>query len=451
MPGSFVIFADDGPWRLASLDGDTPSVSIIETDADATNEQRAERACAVLHERGYTGEPVLLAVPSGWCAAASIPTDDLPRKDRQTAMAYRLEEKLPIEAEQFSADFILGGGEALGVCVILGKARPVVELLESLGVYIHSIIPAAMLATQHWLESNSLAEADVLIWQVGDWCDSFIFDPGHQRPVSWSLLPHDLRDITLHLNMMSIHGHEPVSVVLLGEDTGPIGSQLAELQAISEATSHREDIYLWAARGAGLILNDRSQPWVDLRGTELGAVGKTQLIHKPLKAVLAAAVLLLTCLNVAFLWRAHSYQGLTEHYINEQRTLFIDLFPDQAPPLTIDKRLASEFKKISGMRGKSEALPPPPMALSLLHQVLTNLPRDIRFRLIEVRIEDDSVYLDGQARSHGDVGSIANAIAGAGGSLKVETRHTEQLSSGSGVSFVIVAYPKNSSNPMAMR
>ncbi len=451
MSGAFVIFTDNVPWRLASLDGDTPSVSIIETDHDATDEQCAESVCAALHERGYAGEPVLLAVPSGWCAAASIPTDDLPRKDRQAAMAYRLEEKLPIAAEQFSAGFILGGGEALGVCVMLGKARPIVELIEARGVFVRSIIPTALLATQHWVQSDSRTTADVLIWQNNGWCDMFIFDPEHSRPVSWSFLPDDHRGITLHLSMMSIHGREPLDVVLLGDDSGPTAKKLSELPTVRDTTSRQEDIYLMAARDAGLILNDRSQPWVDLKSSELGAAGRIQQIREPMRAILVATVLMLVCLNAAILWRAHRYQGMAQHYANQQRQLFTDLFPGQKPPHAIDKRLASEYKKISGMRGRSEALPPPPIALSLLHQVLANLPRDIRFRLIEIRIEDDSVYLDGQARSHGDVGSITNAIGAADGTLEAETRHTEQLSGGSGVSFVIVVNPRIPSNQITMR
>jgi len=451
MSSHFVIFVDDGPWRLASLDGDSSAVSLIELGDDADVQQYIDKACESLREGGYTGGPVLLAVPSGWCASASIPTDDLPRKDRQAAMAYRLEEKLPIEAEQFCASFILGGGEALGVCVMLDKARPIVESFEAKGVFIHSITPTAMLATQHWIQNNPDDTADVLIWQNAGWCDTFTLDPEHRRPVSWSLLSADHQDITLHLNMMSIHGRDQLDVVLMGEDTDPIHKVIGDLQTIHDVAVHQEDIYLQAVQGAGPILNDRLQPWINLKGSEIGAANKTQLIHKPLKAALIAAVLLLVCLNVAMLWRTHSYEALEKHYSSQQRVLFDDLFPGQTPPGTIDKKLLSEYKKISGMRGRSEVLPPPSMTLSLLRQVLTNLPEDVRFRLIEVRIEEDRVTLDGQTRSYGDVGSIANSLAGVGGTLKVETRHTQQLSSGSGVSFVIVVSPNTSSNQMTRK
>jgi hypothetical protein len=88
--------------------------------------------------------------------------------------------------------------------------------------------------------------------------------------------------------------------------------------------------------------------------------------------------------------------------------------------------------------------------MTLLHRVLNQLPDNTRFRVMELRIEDDGVYIDGQARSHGEVGLIAKALA-AGNTLTVETRHTEQLAGEKGVGFVIVASPRSAPAKVTMK
>jgi len=451
MKDNFVIFPDDGAWRLGSYSGDNPGLSIIETDDGDEAESCLDAVYEAMIGLGYVGGPVLLAVPSHWCAAAPISTDSLPRKDRQAAMAYRLEEKLPIAAEQFTAGFILGGAEALGICVMLEKVRPVIKDLESRGIDIHSVIPAAMLATQFHMNHESSLTADLLIWQNSDGYDIFTFDPAHRLPTTWSSLPNDPDELKLLLNMLAIHGRHDINMIVAGEQTNEIKDSLRSSSIVHEIETHARGMHLSAMKGAEQVINDRLQPWVDLNGVELGATGRSQKIIKPLKAALVATVLMLICLNAAMLWRANEYHKMADHDTNQQRSLFIKLFPDQKPPLTIDKRLASEYKKLSGMRGKSQALPKPPVTLTLMHHVLNRLPSTVRFRLTEIRIEDDSLYLDGQARSHGDVGSIANALGVGDDTLKVETRHTEQLANRPGVSFVIVASPVSTQNQVTMR
>src|SRR5947209_18703807 len=59
-----------------------------------------------LRSAGYAGQGVVLGVPSGACLCAPILSDDLPSKDRRRAMLYRLEEKIPLPAEEVVADFI---------------------------------------------------------------------------------------------------------------------------------------------------------------------------------------------------------------------------------------------------------------------------------------------------------------------------------------------------------
>lgn len=446
----FVIIPGEDTWSLGCLAGGSIDISVIDHDEADGAESNPDRTCRAMDKLGYAGEPVLLALPSRWCASASIPAVDHPRKDRHASMAYQLEEKLPLAAEEFSAGFIPGRNAVLGICAILGEAAPLIEQLESRGVYVHSVVPAAILATQHVIRQAS-TPADIVLWGNDGWCDILIMDTDNQRPVAWSTIPNDPGDVALQLNVLAIQGRDRLNLLVAGDHRHEIENAISGSPVVDQIRTVDESMEDAVAAGSESILADRVQPWADLNGTALGASGKYQRFLKPLKAAMVAAVFMIICLNVAMLWRAHHYEQTAGHDADRQRVLFAELFPRQKVPQTIDKRLASELKKISGTRGVSQALPPTPMTMTLFHHVLNRLPSNVRFRLTEVRIEDDSLYLDGQARSHSDVGSIARSLGADDPTLTVETRHTEQLSSGSGVGFVIVAEPTSENHQVSMR
>ncbi len=469
MPAQYVIFVGDADWYLGIAGEQDSAPSLIDSPDDATVKQRAEALSQVLLTQDYIGQSVVLAIPSDWCLSATIKVNDLPRRNRGSAMTYRLEERLPIATEQFVADFILAdsgqgdrqgknpgddsdgdsvgspgrrGGEALGVCVMLDKVGPVIQALESHGLLIHSIVPAAMLAAQHNRETEQSSRADVLLWLDGDgWCDVFMFDAEHAQPRSWLRLPGDTDTLSLHLNMMSIHGLACANVTVLGDDSASIQQVLAELSSVHTVNVSTLNLLNEAAQGAASVLSDRSRPWVNLRRGELGASGSLRLIKKPMAAALCAAILLLVCLNSVMLWRTHGYQQTADKYDARQRHVFQEVFPGQNVPQAIRPRLASEQLKLSGLRGQSTNLPTRPRTLLLLHDILNRLPKDTRFRILELSVRNDTVTLNGEARSHGDIGDLANALR-VGDVLEVDTRHTEQLRSGNSVGFMIVVSPK---------
>src|SRR4051812_46687104 len=118
----------------------------------------AGAVAAALKAQGYRGEGVLLAIESSMCLCAPVRTEGLPTKHRRRAMTYRLEEKLPIAAEDVVADFIEGGpaadAEALGTCVRRTALAPMVEALEESGVAVAAICPASLLALQHLMRDG---------------------------------------------------------------------------------------------------------------------------------------------------------------------------------------------------------------------------------------------------------------------------------------------------------
>src|SRR5438270_158805 len=102
---SFILFPHDATWRVGIVDaGGTPRFE--DAPLAASPAESALHIADHLRSAGYRGEGVMLAIPSDWCLATRIAVKDLPKRDR-SAMIFRLEEKLPLAAEEFVADFII--------------------------------------------------------------------------------------------------------------------------------------------------------------------------------------------------------------------------------------------------------------------------------------------------------------------------------------------------------
>ncbi len=438
-----VIFLDDETWRIVLTNAVDSDTDVIRVNGDIPEAGKADQVYEYLQQAGCLDRPVILALPSSWCAAGTVSLDDLPRKDRREALAYRLEEVLPVAAEHFSADFIFHKHEALGVCAIHEKIRPIVDAFEARNISIHTIVPAALLIAQAYSKDKQDSNANVLIWRHDDWCDVIMLDEKRQNAVGWSMLSDEPESVLLHLNMCALRNRTVRGVVLLDDQSSPgvdYSSCVPEAIGLNRV---EDDPYLAGTELADQILHGQVESWIDLKDETLGGVGWVKQIGKPFKAVLVATLLLLLCVNGALLWRAGQYDKLADDYRAKERAIYEDLHPGQAPPLAINMRLAGELRKHRGMQGQSESLPDPPATLSLLHDVLGKLPTEIRLRILELRIEDDQVYLDMQSRSQPDVAAIKNALDGGG--IRAEVMHADRLQGESGFGFMIVVSQEEAS------
>ena len=80
----------------------------------------------------------------------------------------------------------------------------------------------------------------------------------------------------------------------------------------------------------------------------------------------------------------------------------------------------------------------PASALDSLRQVVAGLPPGVRLRILELRVDPSSIYIDGQVRGHTDAESINRGLIGAG--FLVDPPRTESLPTG-GVAFTLAGKP----------
>ena len=431
---AFVIFAADGPWRIGM--GESGEVTFLDLSAseDRDLSQVAASVVQTLELYGYEGQGVILAIPSSWCLCASINTEGLPRKNSRAAMIYRLEEKLPLAAEEIVVDFIDVEGQALGVSVQTTKVNPIVESLEQAGIAVQLICPTALLALQDRLTvDDEAAECDAMVWGNGDHIDLFCL--ANRIPTAWHLLTNNPNDLLTHLRIAAIGKGEPLHVQANNlEDT--VIDRLKSSPDCQVELTDRTPIEEAAVHVADRMLQGQFSVWINLRQDALAVHDPIRHVRKPLTAAIVAGLVFLASLCGAMAWRAAQYDRMASRHATEQQTIFKEMFPDQVVPINVKSRFVSEHRRLANLRGESSGIQFNTSSLLILRDVLTRLPRGIRYRILEMRLGGERLYIEGQTRSHSDADTITASL-NKNEYFDIEPPRTEKLAD-KGVGFTII-------------
>lgn len=447
-----------------------------------------------LRELGYRGQPLLLALGASLCLSGTVSAQGLPPRNRRQAMLYRFEELVPMAAEEFVADCAVEGEWAYGVCVETARLLPLLEGLERAGVAIQYVCPASLLAAQFALRENK--EFDAILWGTARVARDAPREGGQPQSISptpCGSTPTGIDESNYGTELVAIYQNQPRawhrvndgSAVQLRPYVGAIAqivgrsphlladpqsrqamarseqlegngsipaetpdSPAASLQVTPDLTPKPVLDVPWlvlepfaiplfegAVRAAELVLSGSLRPWIDLRRDALAASDRYRAVRLPLVTAYVAAVCLLVIACGVLLWRAQRYERLATASENRQTSLFQRLFPNQGNPGLVRPRLESEEQRLLGLGGEAGDLPNQPSAMVLLHQALNRLPTELRFRILSLRLSENRLYIEGQARTHGDAERLAAALRSNGG-FRVEPPRTELLSAG-GVAFTL--------------
>jgi type II secretory pathway component PulL len=422
---SHLILASEAGWSVAFVATDLPAtIESIDLPDGASADVVAETIASRMRQHGYTGRPVVLAIPSSWCLVAAIDTTGLPRKATRAAMTFRLEERLPISAEDVAADFIIhdNANEALGMCVRTNRLADAIAQLESRGVAVGHVVPRAMLVVRELLKQAS-DDVDVLSWPEEGRVN--VVKVRNGRPAHWSLC-------------------QPNAVArqvrLISENDPP--------RILSMADSAGEEERLVCA-GAAAVASGNAAPLVDLLRDGLAVGGPYRRLRMPITAVLAVGVVFLLALACALLVRAGKYQDLAMAYEDEQRQLFRSAFPDAAEPVDVRLRIESEYRRATrqatGASGNDAAAIAPVAALTTLHHVLSAAAGDgtqpLPFTLDRMDFRENGGFdLAGKTMSYVVVDDLARTIASKT-RIVVQPPQASRLADGSAWTFNVRGEP----------
>lgn len=362
-----ILFLSDTACRVGTIRRGGASLHELECDGACTLAD-APRVVALLREQGHAGRPVLMAIPSHWCFAATLPASpDLPRHDRK-ALLYRLEEQLPIAAEQLVADFIhLPDGSILGLAARADLAKPWIDALEQSGIPIASITPTALLAAQD-LASSQPSAILLLDTQSPRLIDQITVQDG--RPVTWHL--------------------------------------------VSPATASAAPAIHAALQMGSQILAGSATPFVEFRRDSLAPRDALSNHRRALDALLACAAMLFLALTASFLIRAHRYDMRAAALEKDLSSQFSTAFPDWPVPANVRSVLASEHRKALAETPAASTGTTPGSALRTLYAVIKSLPTDVRVQLTRINATDSAIDFDGRAPSLESLDTLSASLRAVG-------------------------------------
>jgi hypothetical protein len=380
---TFILFAGDANWRVGAISGAAARITEIALPPSATADQIAAQCAQSLKQLGHGASPITLAIPSNWCLCASIRTDDLPKADYKSLL-YRLEEKLPWPAEAITADFIRHEKSAMGVCIKTDRLRPLIDALESHGIPIQIITPAALIAAA----VQAVSDNSLLFLRSADRVDLLVMQDG--KPAAWSIAMTDESDVELQRSVLFLDLPPNTPQINVNEPNA-----LALATAQSPAQTGRE-------------------PWINLRRNDLAAPDTLRLHRRAFNALLTSAALLLITLTGVFLFRSHQYQQQAVQSSDQLSRAFSTHFSSWEIPANIKAVIESEHRRL--VTSPSADLPPEATssALPTLYSLLAHLPPETSINVQRLTANSDSLDLEAQLRSYEDADLIATAARKAG-------------------------------------
>ena len=346
--------------------------------------------------------------------------------------------RMPWSVEDSVLDFEPSGTS--GALVVASEAAPLRQLISGLqerGICVASVTPLARLGlAEHLTKSRSLAPRYALIWGSGDTADVWLIE--NDRPVLWRWVPLEIAAVVQTLTQIALCEHE--DFVLVGRN---LPDQFLEslrkqtgLKSVEAIPLDSEDPLDCAACQAAAVLAGRCAAPLELCRDQLAPADRRRSIRRELRLLQWSAVLLIVVLGLAAGFKARQVEALAAECETRRSELFCELFPKEKVPVAVNTRLQSEVTRLKGVRGESTDLPQVTPYLGVLERLLQALPESLRFRLLEVRIENGRLHVVGQVRAHGDADRIADGLRSAG--LDVGAPNTNRLEK-EGVEFRISA------------
>ena len=384
----WIISKTESCIEIANNDG---IVAVVDLPTDFL--EVVDDVVAVFAANGYSGENVLLAISSRDCLSARFAVDIGRRRSRKhnyEFLCYELEQHIPIEAEDVVADFIVNGEEAFAVALELDRWERFILALQEHKITIDSICPWALLACQGALESG-VDDCTKIVIESSNGTDIISLDSG--KPKSWCFAKK---------------GES------LCQDSYPIRSQLeSEADSVSEIQRLQIDNDVaseFVRKFGGKIGRGIRRPWVQLARGPLQLSDPLRSIRTPLRLATVALVVLAIALSCSLWVRSAKLNESTRQLQTEQHKIFKTLMPNQPIPIGIRSRLRSEFRNLEGLSAANTISANDSNLLKTIGHILPSLPPDLRFRVLELRMDVTGFTLEGETRTHSNADQIASAL-----------------------------------------
>jgi type II secretion system protein L len=246
------------------------------------------------------------------------------------------------------------------------------------------------------------------------------------QPACWKFLSSSDSEVGRELERQAIEYGHPLEVVTYrsASQIGTATTLTSEQDATAPSSdgTNASEVLLSAS---DKILRGQIDVLVDLKRGPFGRRRGNAALRRYTAALAICATILVVATSAALLYRGHSASHEADQAIARQADVFQQVFPNSKVPVGVLTRLRSELSKLQGLRGDDGSLPSRVSSLVVLERLLKSVPADKRFRLLEVRIEEGRLYLDGETRVHSDAEAIAQQLRAEG--FKVSPPKSQRL------------------------
>lgn len=380
--------------------------------------------------------PLVLAVGGKDCVAVPFVLPSARQARQRQALGYVLEASLPWAAEECVADYDFQGGRALGYALPVEPLKCLLDDLEEKGIRVVSVTPLARLALQSYLKKSSPPKGKwCTVWGSSESIDLWLLE--HRTPLLWRHLPADLESVQREIRQLQLQeqGGTPGTLIGLPPDWGDqLGFSSIHIQAAESETA--QTLLESVSQILPKIAAGAEAPAIEFRRDVLSSGGRNQALGTSLRILQVSLLLLFLGIGGSLYRYGEEFNRRRLLAADQQQSLFRQLFPEVPVPVGVRSRLESERAKLAGLSGETDDLPQQISALKLIEKFLKSLPSGLRYRILEIRIEQGKLYLVGQVRDHADADKVAEGLKKSG--LNSEAPSTHRLPQ-QGVEFRISA------------
>lgn len=424
-------------WQILTAATETLQLTKPEPWESSATAQAVQAIVDAVSDVADAAQAVALLLDSDLVLTAKFSVDSPRQLRKPDAMLYELEEWLPVAAEDLSPAYIRSDLDVLAITAVLPCVKVLISGLEDTGLKIDLVMPLLPLAVERHLERVGRVDSHSALWLRDDGRGDLV-QITNGRLATWIFLPEAEQCLLDEWQYATLQAGQVLSLHVYHSGSPPQLwlNKLDGVNIVPSEACEKEPIIADALNCLREIRRGRREPVAPLAGITATSSRLKDPLRWDVRLVQLAFVLLLgatTLIN----WQAAATLNAESRRLNvAAEDVFRNVFPNSSLRSSVRARLESELAKLAGARADSNEVDFAGSVLPLLFDLLSALPEQMRFRLLEIRLDGQELHLTGEVRSFSDADRIAAALRGRG--LSVTPPTTQRLPQ-QGVSFRLVA------------
>ena len=342
--------------------------------------------------------PEIIAIASKDCFVVPGDAIDWTAVKTKTALAYQLEQFLPLDAEELCVcqqRFASNNHRSVLVACERSTVEGLIQELEDQDQWIACVSPKAILAAQSFLMRHVKA-ANVNLALEGDkgqW-DLILIRNRICQQWQWGNGEAALAWIA---ETPMVESEVPRWICCTTNESQERIRSLADLSMVQTAVAAQDEL-IDLVRAA--IMRRDFISWFDFRNGELPTKRQLLPIARTVLACCAVVIAMLVALLGMELWQTNEILKQQQAAEDSQLAIFNSLYPSQRIPTDVVGRLQSEKRILKRQQEELTNVPKVESALPVLVKLINELTADTVFRIDRFNIRSDRITsLDGAAVS----------------------------------------------------